>query len=121
MAREPMGWARVALAVLAGVLSVSAQTLNNQSLNGKYFFRHVSMGTDSSGNLTDPRSLIGAMIFDGAGGYGYTGQQVIGNNAATPLSGSGRYTVDPAGFVSLDSPLRSGNHVRANDPVPDVG
>jgi uncharacterized protein (TIGR03437 family) len=90
-----------------------AQTLNNASLTGKFFFRHVSLAFDSTGDLTDPRSLIGLMTFDGAGHYSFNGQQVIGNNAATSLSASGTYTVDPAGFVSLDNPIRSGARINA--------
>lgn len=94
-------------------MPASAQTLNNQSLTGKYFFRHVSLGLDGSGNLKDPRSLLGAMIFDGNGNYSYSGQQVVGAAAATSQTGSGVYSVDPAGFVSLDSPLRSGAKINA--------
>jgi len=94
-------------------MPASAQTLNNQSLTGKYFFRHVSLGLDGSGNLKDPRSLLGAMTFDGNGNYSYSGQQVVGAAAATSQTGSGVYSVDPAGFVSLDSPLRSGAKINA--------
>jgi uncharacterized protein (TIGR03437 family) len=103
-------------AILAGLLtngSIFAQTLGNKDLNGKYFLRHISLGTDASGNLTDPRSLIGAITFDGTGHYSVTGQQVQGNNAATSQTSSGTYAVDPAGIVSLDSPLRTGAKVNA--------
>jgi uncharacterized protein (TIGR03437 family) len=99
--------------MLAVILPASAQTLSNQSLSGKYFFRHVSLGLDASGNLTDPRSLLGTMTFDGNGGYTYIGQQVVGAAAATSQTNSGKYSVDPAGFVSLDSPLRSGAKINA--------
>jgi uncharacterized protein (TIGR03437 family) len=101
------------LSVLAVILPASAQTLSNQSLTGKYFFRHVSLGLDGSGNLTDPRSLMGTMTFDGNGSYSYSGQQVAGAAAAASQTGSGKYSVDPAGFVSLDSPLRSGAKINA--------
>src|SRR5579863_7240363 len=94
---------------LLHIASLSAQTLNNQSLNGKYFFRQVSLGTDASGNLTDPRSLQGTLAFDGNGNFSFTGQQVIGNNAVTSQSGQGTYSVDAAGFVSMDSPVRPGD------------
>jgi uncharacterized protein (TIGR03437 family) len=111
-----------ALIGLIGAASISAQTLNNQSLNGKYFFRQVSLGTDTSGNLTDPRSLQGTLTFDSSGNYAFTGQQVVGNNAATSQSGKGTYSVDPAGFVSLDSPLRPGDKENARmGPVGLVG
>src|ERR1035437_10457652 len=93
--------AGMAAVVLAG-LPLGGQTLNNQSLTGKYFFRHVSLGLDGSGNLTDPRSLLGTMTFDGNGDYSYSGQQVVGAGAAASQTGSGKYSVDPAGFVSLD-------------------
>jgi uncharacterized protein (TIGR03437 family) len=101
------------LCTLALILPASAQTLTNQSLSGKYFFRHVSLGLDGSGNLTDPRSLLGIMTFTGNGIYSYSGQEVIGAAAATSQTGSGAYSVDPAGFVSLDSPLRSGAKINA--------
>ncbi|HEV2446388.1 MAG TPA: IPT/TIG domain-containing protein [Candidatus Sulfopaludibacter sp.] len=69
----------------------------------------MSLGTDSAGNLTDPRSLQGTLTFDGNGKFSFTGQQVIGPNAATAQSGAGGYSVDPAGFVSMDSPVRPGD------------
>jgi uncharacterized protein (TIGR03437 family) len=108
------GWGWAVLGLLAAG-SISAQTLTNQSLTGKYFFRHVSLGTDgvSSSNLTDPRSLLGTITFDGSGNYSFTGQQVIGNNAATSVSGKGTYSVDPGGFVVLDSTLRTGSKINA--------
>jgi len=106
-----LGW--VVLALLATGLPVWGQTLSNQSLSGKFFFRHVSLGTDTAGNLTDPRSLIGTITFDGSGHYSYTGQEIIGAGSATSQTGSGNYSVDPAGFVSMDSPLRAGAAVNA--------
>jgi uncharacterized protein (TIGR03437 family) len=111
--RKGWGWAALAGCLAAG--SLCAQTLGNQSLSGKYFFRHVSLGTDgvSSSNLTDPRSLMGTITFDGRGGYSFTGQQVVGNNAATPQTGSGAYSVDPGGFVLLDSTIRAKAQVNA--------
>ena len=99
--------------MLAAAMPAPAQSLSNQSLSGKYFFRHVSLGLDGSGNLTDPRSLLGAMSFDGNGNYSYSGQQVIGAAPAISQTGSGTYSVDPAGFVSLASPLRSGAKINA--------
>jgi len=90
-------------------LPVSAQTLTNQSITGKYFFRQVSLGTDGSGNLTDARSVLGTITFNGAGSFSWTGQEVIGGGAAAPQSGSGKYAVDPGGFVTMDSPLRAGD------------
>ncbi len=104
-------WAILAAALAGG--PIFAQTLGNKDLSGKYFFRHLSLGTNSSGNLTDPRSLVGSITFDGGGHYSFTGQEIQGNNAAASQTGSGAYAVDPAGFVSMDSPIRSGAKVNA--------
>src|SRR5579864_8490069 len=104
----------------AGLLTVflaaglaESQTINNQTLKGKYFFRQVSLGTDAGGNLTDPRSILGTMTFDSAGNYAVVGQMVIGNTAATSTNINGTYSVDPAGFVKLASPLRAGETINA--------
>jgi uncharacterized protein (TIGR03437 family) len=119
--RNRTGWLWVGAGMLAAA-SLSAQTLNNQSLNGKFFFRQVSLGADGAGNLTDPRSLQGTITFDSAGNFTFTGQQVIANNAATSQSGKGTYSVDPAGFVSLDSPLRAGDKENARlGPIGLIG
>ena len=109
------GWGWV---ILAGLLSAApsfAQTLNNQNLSGRYYFRHISLGTDgvNPGSLTDARTLMGSITFDGSGGYTYIGQLLSGTNAAVSQTGSGKYAVDAGGFVSLDSPLRSGAKVNA--------
>ena len=93
--------------------SIPAQIANNQSLNGKYFFRQVSLGTDAGGNLTDARSLLGAITFDSAGHYSFTGQLVTGAGAPGAVTGNGAYSVAPAGFVDMDSPVRPGDKVNA--------
>ncbi len=103
----------LAVAALLFVSSAQAQTINNQSLKGKYFLRHVSLGTDAAGNLTDARSLLGSITFDGAGNYDFTAQLVLGAGAASSQTGKGTYSVDPAGFVSLASPIRSGETINA--------
>lgn len=101
-------------AALIWAASLGAQTINNQSLTGNYFFRHVSLGTDTSGNLTDARSLLGNLTFDGAGHFTFSGQQILGTAAATAVTGNNlTYSVDPAGFVSLASPLRTGETINA--------
>jgi uncharacterized protein (TIGR03437 family) len=95
-------------------MAAHAQVLNNQYLNGKYYFRQLSLGTDTKGTISDARSFSGTMLFDGTGGVEWSGQQVLGTSAATPLTGSGKYSVDPAGVVLLDSPLRFGKQVNAH-------
>src|SRR5258708_4281802 len=104
-------WAALAAIISSG--GMSAQTLGIKDLSGKYFFRHLSLATDASGNLTDPRSLIGIITFDGIGRYSFSGQQILGSNGAISQTGSGAYSVDPAGVVSMDSPLRTGSKVNA--------
>jgi uncharacterized protein (TIGR03437 family) len=107
-----LGWLCL-LGGLVGSLPAFSQVLTNQYLNGKYYLRQVSLGTSAGGSLTDARSLLATVTFDGAGGFTFTGQQVIGAGAATAFSGSGKYSVDPAGFVTMDSPLRKGVSVNA--------
>ncbi len=65
------------------------------------------------GGLTDPRSLIGNITFNGEGRYSFTAQQLNGTAAPVAQIGSGVYSVDPAGFVSLDNPLRAGAQINA--------
>src|SRR5437868_6951276 len=89
---------------LLPLVSMSAQTFNNQALNGKYYFRHLMFTTDTSANITDIRSLSGAITFDGLGNFAYNGQQNVGANPARPLNGSGTYSVSPAAIVSLSNP-----------------
>src|ERR1700689_1456391 len=103
--RSSAGLVCVSLAALLGASIISAQTLSNQSLSGSFFFRYVSIGSDSSGNATDPRSLLGTMIFDGSGHYTFNGQEVSGSGAAATSTGTGAYSVDPAGAVTMDSPI----------------
>src|SRR4051794_13261852 len=112
--RKRTGWIWAALAFL-GAVPLFAQTLGNQTLTGKYYFRHLSLGTGGANpaNLSDPRSLIGTITFDGSGKYTFTGQQVIGAGAAAAAAGAGSYTVDAGGFVSIDSPLRTGAKINA--------
>ena len=101
------------IAVVALGALGSAQTLSNQSLSGKYFFRQVSLAMDSAGNSATPRTLTGAITFDGAGRFTFTGQQLEGASAAVSAGGTGSYSVDPAGFVSMDSPARGGARINA--------
>src|SRR5580704_8786479 len=99
--RSSAGLVCVSLAGLLVTPVISAQTLSNQSLSGKFFFRYVSIGSDSSGNATDPRSLLGTLTFDGAGGYSFIGQEVAGGGAAASATGTGAYSVDAAGDVTM--------------------
>src|SRR3954452_20022966 len=103
------GWVLLAVTAAAG----QSQVLNNQYLTGKYYFRQLSFAADSAGAISDARSVLGSLTFDGAGGFTFTGQQVQGANAAAALTGKGLYTVDAAGMVTMDSPLRLSTKVNA--------
>ena len=97
-------------AVLLVALSVSAQTMDNKSLTGKYFFRHLSL---AAGNVGDARTLTGAVTFDGSGNFSVVGQQTVGAGAPAAATASGTYSVDAAGFVSLSNPTRTGSRIDA--------
>jgi uncharacterized protein (TIGR03437 family) len=109
------GWIRVILAGLVSAVPLFAQALGNQSLSGKYYFRQISLGTDgvNPASLTDARTLMGTLTFDGSGGYAYIGQLLAGTNAAVSQANPGRYSVDAGGVVLLDNPLRAGSKINA--------
>src|SRR5262245_23983235 len=109
------GWLRAALPALWITCGASAQTLGNQSLNGKYYFRYLSIGASGSSpvSLTNARTLTGSMIFNGSDTYSFTGQQIAGGSAPVAASGSGKYTLDAGGFLTFDNPLRSGLKINA--------
>jgi uncharacterized protein (TIGR03437 family) len=91
-------------AALAGRLP--AQTLNNGSLSGKYHFVHLLV-TASGGVATDARNLSGSMTFDGNGGYTFTGRLGAGAGAPGNSSGSGTYSVNSSGDVTLTNPINN--------------
>ncbi len=86
--------------------AVSAQTLSNASLNGKYFVRHVQFTTDANNTVTDARSIIGVFQFNGAGAYTFTSQQTVLSNSALSFSGSGTYSVTSGGAATISNPQK---------------
>ncbi len=102
----------MAAASLFGVLAI-AQVSNNQSLNGKYYFRQVLLATDGTTNVTDTRSAGGTLTFDGNGNFAISAQQLVGTAAAVTLTDSGTYTVKPGGFVTLTNPQRKSATINA--------
>jgi len=90
-----------------------AQVSNNQSLTGRYYFRHVLLVTDGSTNVTDTRSAGGTLTFDGNGNFTVSAQQLVGTAAAVTLTVNGTYTVKPGGFVTMTNPQRAGSTVNA--------
>jgi uncharacterized protein (TIGR03437 family) len=93
------------LLLFAGAMA--GQTFDNQTLTGKYYFRHLLFTTDTSENITDIRSLWGAIQFDGSGNYTFNGQSAVGAAPPVGLSGSGTYSVGAAGIVTLTNPQNS--------------
>ncbi len=83
------------------------QVSSNQSLKGKYNFRHMLLSADASANVTDVRTGSGTLTFDGNGGYTCSGTLLV-NAAVMPLSVTGAYTVSPGGYVTLDNPVKTG-------------
>lgn len=97
---------RLAAVLLAALLPAGAQTLNNATLTGKYFARHIEITTDASNNVTDARSITGSMQFSGTGSYTFTGQQVIGTGTPAAFTATGTYKMTPAGAVTLTNPQK---------------
>src|SRR5579872_649089 len=95
-------WGVLGYLLLAGV--VSGQTLDNKTLSGKYFFRHLSLTTDNLENITETRSLWGAIQFDADGNYGFTGLSAAGATPPVAATGHGTYAVDAGGMVTLTNP-----------------
>jgi uncharacterized protein (TIGR03437 family) len=98
----------IRIAAWVGLLTagVSAQTIDNRFLNGKYFFRELIVAADAAGNFSDVRSLMGSIVYDGAGRYTFAGQQNIGSAAASAVSGSGVYNVGASGAGTMMDPIR---------------
>jgi uncharacterized protein (TIGR03437 family) len=83
---------RASFCVLILAVIADGQVLNNQYLNGKYYFRQLSV----TAGAQSPTAFSGSMTFDGAGKFTY-----------------GTYSVDAAGFVIMDSPLKPGTKMNA--------
>lgn len=97
------GWAAALVCVAA-----NGQVSSNQSLNGKYYFRHLLLSADASANVTDVRCGAGTITFDPKGTYNATGILLV-NATSAALNATGAYTVSPGGFVTLDNPVKSGS------------
>ena len=98
-----MGIFRLSLLTLASavITQLSGQSLGNGSLSGKYNARHLMLGVNASGAITDARTFYGSLTFDGAGNFTYTGSQLVGSAAPLPISGAGKYAVQATGYISM--------------------
>ena len=100
------------LAALLGAGTAQTQTFNNASLNGKYYFVHLQV-TAAGGQATDARNLSGAMTFNGAGAYTYTGKLGVGPGVLAASTGQGTYTVSGSSGVTLANPIRGALQINA--------
>jgi uncharacterized protein (TIGR03437 family) len=101
---------RLAWLCAAAGLTLSAQTLSNASLTGKYGFRELLLPTDTQ----QIQTLFGTLTFNGNGGYTYSGQLLDGSAAPTTSSATtGTYSVQSGGQVSISDPLQSGAQINA--------
>ncbi|MDP9053482.1 MAG: hypothetical protein M3N93_04160, partial [Acidobacteriota bacterium] len=87
--------------------TASAQSLNDATLSGRYFLRHIQFSANYLDSVTDARSITGVITFDGSGNYSFTGRQVLGQQPASSYSVNGTYSVTPAGYVLLTNPQNS--------------
>jgi uncharacterized protein (TIGR03437 family) len=103
------------LRLIAGVVlladaSLPAQVPDLKSLTGKYFFRELSIASDTS----QVNSIYGTLTFDGIGTFSFQGQQLAGTNGPVSASGQGTYSVSSMGTVILSpDPLRAGSGLNA--------
>src|SRR5258706_14297901 len=81
-------------------------TLGNASVSGPFFFRHLQITTDTGGTISNCQSALGTMTFDGAGHYTVNAQQTVTTFAATPLTGTGTYSIGAAGAMDIGNPQR---------------
>ena len=107
------GFLRLVGLIALGSAVLSAQVFTNASFSGKYFVRHVQFSTGSTNSVTDARSIIGVMTFDGSGHYSLTSQQTIGTAAATSYSVSGTYSMASGGAVTLTNPQTTTANINA--------
>ena len=104
---------RLLLLLVLSSVGAQAQTLTTATLTGKYSLRHVEFTTDANNNVTDARSIVGAITFSGTGSYTVNGQQVIGSAAAAPFGATGTYSVTAAGLVTLTNPQKPTLNINA--------
>ncbi len=104
---------RLVCVAIGSTAALAGQTNPNSPLSGKYFARHVEYLTDANNNVTDARSIIGSMTFDGVGNYTFSGQQVILTGNAAPYSVSGTYALSGSGAVTMTNPQTTTGNLNA--------
>lgn len=94
----------ILLLALASAL-LSAQQLDDSTLQGRYYFVHLLVTVSPAGEAAGARNLGGTMTFDGAGGFTFQGRQGVDSAAPEAAAGNGVYSVSSAGFVELTNPI----------------
>jgi uncharacterized protein (TIGR03437 family) len=107
------GFLRLVGLIALGSAALSAQVFTNASFSGKYFVRHVQFSTGSTNSVTDARSVIGLMTFDGSGHYSLTSQQTIGTASSASYNVSGTYSMSSSGAVTLTNPQTASADINA--------
>src|SRR4051812_5106962 len=102
----PMTKRLAVLFLSLAVLSMAQQP--GRQLTGKFLFRHLQLTVDGTSTIQSARTLTGSIVFDGAGAYTFTGQQVIGTGGPTTLSGSGTAVMQASGILAISNPQQSG-------------
>ncbi len=98
---------RLALFFACFFCALQAQVLDNGFLSGRYGFRQVLISTTAFAAPIEARSVIGVISFDGRGGIAFQGTRNLGTAGPAPYTGSGTYSVSPAGFVAMTNPLET--------------
>jgi len=97
---------------VGSAMAAWSQGLPVNPLQGKYHVHHL-LAVHSGGVFQDLRSIGGSMIFDGNGGYTFTGTQMTGASAESNFTASGTYSVNTSGVVTLTNPQRAGVQIQA--------
>jgi uncharacterized protein (TIGR03437 family) len=97
---------------LASVVSMPAQSFDssgNGQLKGSYFVRQVLLSdfNSNTGSIGRAQSLLGTMVFDGAGNYSFSGTLTDTNAGSTPTAYSvtGGYSVESSGLAQIYNPI----------------
>ncbi len=96
---------RIFLLLTLACCLLSAQQLDDSALTGGYYFVQLLVTVTPEGVTSSGRNLGGSMTFDGNGGFSFTGRQGVDSGMPSAAAGSGSYTVNSSGFVSLTNPI----------------
>lgn len=100
------GASRTFVMTLLPVQCLGECASSSGNLSGSFNFRQVLL-VGNAADVTETRSASGTLVFDGAGNFTFTGQQLVNQTPAAALSGSGTYTIKTTGVVTLTNPVRT--------------